>query len=168
MAYNPKSLKNLKPIKPGGIGNPGGSPVGKRISTWMVELGQSPEPLTQAQIDKLPYNGKVAWARLKRAAKIDAGSEGERSAEILLDRTEGGVDKKTTLTNLDVRHEQWRMLVNLANSMGYFQFKDGKEASEKMAAHRFLAVSKLIDELGRMIGGWIVFERLQGQQREVS
>ena len=75
--------------------------------------------------------------------------------------------KKTTLTNLDVRHEQWRMLVNLANSMGYFQFKDGKEASEKMAAHRFLAVSKLIDELGRMIGGWIVFERLQGQQREV-
>ena len=79
--------------------------------------------------------------------------------------------KKTTLTNLDIRHEQWRMLVNLANSMGYFKFKEGKEAeqgSEKMAAHRFLAVSKLIDELGRMIGGWIVFERLQGQQREVS
>ena len=98
MAYNPKSLKNLKPIKPGGIGNPGGSPAGKRISTWMVELGQLPDGLTQAQVDKLPYNGKVAWARLKRAAKLDAGSEGERSAEILLDRTEGGVDKKTTLT----------------------------------------------------------------------
>ena len=98
MAYNPKSLKNLKPIKPGGIGNPGGSPVGKRISTWMVELGQSPTVLTDAQVDKLPYHGKVAWARLKRAAKLDAGSEGERSAEILLDRTEGGVDKKTTLT----------------------------------------------------------------------
>ena len=88
--------KNL--FKPGQSGNPGGMARGKKISTWMVELGQSPEPLTQAQIDKLPYNGKVAWARLKRAAKIDAGSEGERSAEILLDRTEGGVDKKTTLT----------------------------------------------------------------------
>lgn len=36
--------------------------------------------------------------------------------------------KKTALGNLDVRHEQWRMLVNLANSLGYFQFKDGKEA----------------------------------------
>ncbi len=79
--------------------------------------------------------------------------------------------KKTTLTNLDVRHEQWRMLVNLANSMGYFQFKDGKEADrapEKMAAKRFLAISKLIDELGRMFGGWIAFNRQHEQQREAS
>jgi len=80
--------------------------------------------------------------------------------------------KKTALGNLDVRHEQWRMLVNLANSLGYFQFKDGKEADrapEKMAAHRFLAISKLIDELGRMIGGWIVHVRQMDrveQQRE--
>ena len=53
--------------------------------------------------------------------------------------------KKTTLSNLDIRHEQWRMLVNLANSLGYFEFKDGKEADkspEKMAAHRFLAISR--------------------------
>jgi four helix bundle protein len=79
--------------------------------------------------------------------------------------------KKSTLTHLDVRHEQWRMLVNLANSLGYFQFNDGKEidkAPERTAAHRFLAISKLIDELGRMLGGWIVYERQQEQQREVS
>ena len=79
--------------------------------------------------------------------------------------------KKTTLTNLDIRHEQWRMFVNLANSLGYFEFKDGKEADKspaKMAAHRFLAMSRLIDELGRMIGGWIVFERQQEQLREAS
>ena len=79
--------------------------------------------------------------------------------------------KKTTLSTLDIRHEQWRMLVNLANSLGYFEFKDGKEADkspEKMAAHRFLAISRLIDELGRMVGGWIVFERQQEQQREAS
>jgi non-ribosomal peptide synthetase component E (peptide arylation enzyme) len=70
--------------------------------------------------------------------------------------------KKTTLTNLDVRHEQLRMFVNLANSLNYFQFKDGttgEESPKKMAAHRFLAISKLVDELGRMIGGWLVFER---------
>ena len=79
--------------------------------------------------------------------------------------------KKSTLTHLDVRHEQWHMLVNLAHSLGYFEFKDGKEidkAAERTAAHRFLAISKLIDELGRMLGGWIVYERQQEQQREAS
>jgi len=79
--------------------------------------------------------------------------------------------KKTTLTNLDIRHEQWRMFVNLANSLGYFEFKDGKinqTVPEKMAAHRFLAISRLVDELGRMIGGWIAFERQIEQQREAS
>lgn len=77
--------------------------------------------------------------------------------------------KKTTLTSLDIRHEQLRMFVNLAHSLGYFQFKDGKEdASKQMAAHRYLAISRLIDELGRMIGGWIVFERQQEVVREAS
>ncbi len=68
--------------------------------------------------------------------------------------------KKTTLTELDVRHEQLRMFVNLAYKLGYFQFKDGKEEpGEKLESHRFLAISRFIDEIGRMIGGWIVFER---------
>lgn len=72
--------------------------------------------------------------------------------------------KKTTLNNLDIRHEQWRMLVNLANSLGYFEFKDGKtddKSPQKTAAHRYLAISRLIDEIGRMIGGWVAFERQQ-------
>lgn len=73
--------------------------------------------------------------------------------------------KKTTLTNLDIRHEQLRMLTNLAYSLGYFQFKDGtKEGGESLAEHRYMAISRLIDELGRMIGGWIVYEN----QREAS
>ncbi len=68
--------------------------------------------------------------------------------------------KKTTLTNLDIRHEQLRMLINLANDLGYFSFKDGSAISgEYQAAHRFLAISRLVDELGRMIGGWILSER---------
>lgn len=79
--------------------------------------------------------------------------------------------KKTTLTNLDIRHEQWRMLVNLAHSLGYFEFKDGK-ASDKspasLAAHRFLAISRMIDEIGRMIGGWINYERQKEVVREES
>ena len=79
--------------------------------------------------------------------------------------------KKTTLTNLDIRHEQWRMLVNLAHSLGYFEFKDGKQSDEspaKLAEHRHMSINRLIDELGRMIGGWIVSERRIEQQREAS
>lgn len=64
--------------------------------------------------------------------------------------------KRTTLTNLDIRHEQWRMLVNTANELEYFNFKDGKKLKGKeVAIRRFTAISLLIDELGRMIGGWI-------------
>jgi four helix bundle protein len=70
--------------------------------------------------------------------------------------------KKTTLTNLDIRHEQLRMLVRLAHTLGYFEFKEGKKAEKSPAAlgeHRYLALSRLVDELGRMIGGWIVADR---------
>ena len=69
--------------------------------------------------------------------------------------------KKTTLTSLDVRHEQLRMLLRLAYELGYFGFRDGRgeESSERMAAKRYLTISRLVDELGRMIGGWINSER---------
>lgn len=83
----------------------------------------------------------------------------------LIVETQKRYHKKTTLSLLDIRHEQFRMFVNLAHSLGYFAFKDGKgNAGKDIAAHRFLAISRLIDELGRMIGGWIVFDR----QREAS
>lgn len=79
--------------------------------------------------------------------------------------------KKTTLVNLDIRHEQWRMLVNLAKDLDYFRFKDGATAEKNpddQAAHRFLAIGRLIDELGRMIGAWIVAERRKEQERDAS
>lgn len=71
--------------------------------------------------------------------------------------------KKTTLTNLDVRHEQLRMLLRLGHELGYYAFKDGAKAGQprRTAAHRYLAISALVDELGRMIGGWIQSERLR-------
>lgn len=68
--------------------------------------------------------------------------------------------KKTTLTHLDIRHEQLRMLLRLAHALNYFDFKDGEKASEKTGEHRYLAISRMVDELGRMIGGWIVADRL--------
>lgn len=64
--------------------------------------------------------------------------------------------KKTTLTNLDILHEQLRAFINLAFDMGYFNYhhhKRGRSSAEEV--RRYTAVSILVDELGRMIGGWI-------------
>lgn len=67
--------------------------------------------------------------------------------------------KKTTLVNLDITHEQLRMQMHLANELGYFSFKDGHITDVNeiglQSIHRYVAISSLIDELGRMIGGWI-------------
>lgn len=77
--------------------------------------------------------------------------------------------KKTTLTELDVRHEQLRMFVRLAHELGYFAFKDGSgDLTPLKAASRYLTVSRGIDELGRMIGGWIVADREKHAGRETS
>jgi len=66
--------------------------------------------------------------------------------------------KKTTLVNLDIAHEQLRMQLHLANELGYLGFKDGRSPDEDvrlLSAHRYIAISNLVDEFGRMIGGWI-------------
>ena len=84
--------------------------------------------------------------------------------------------KKTSLTNADIAHEQLRMLIRLAYELGYFAFKDGTKIDnglERTATHRYLAISRMVDELGRLIGGWIVADKnksipVAGTKREVS
>lgn len=66
--------------------------------------------------------------------------------------------KKTTLTQLDIRHEQLRMMLHLANEMGLFDFTGGRRQEGAPGLHRFLTLSKMVDELGRMIGGWVQTE----------
>ena len=64
--------------------------------------------------------------------------------------------KKTSLTLLDITHEKLRMQINLAYELNYFEFKDGsKNIKLAKPEHRYLAISKLIDEIGKMIGAWI-------------
>lgn len=75
--------------------------------------------------------------------------------------------KKTTFTNLDIRHEQLRMLIRLANELGYFRFKDGKKEHEQSSDRRYLTISAMIDEIGKMIGGWIAADSGKAV-REVS
>lgn len=84
--------------------------------------------------------------------------------------------KKTSLTNADIEHERLRMFIRLAFELGYFSFKDGAQIDQgrdKTATHRYMAISRMVDELGRMIGGWIVADRAKsipvaGTPREAS
>jgi hypothetical protein len=75
--------------------------------------------------------------------------------------------KKTTLTNLDITHEKLRMQCYLANELGYFEYSNGKKADKEdrdtQAAHRYQTINKMVDELGRMIGGWI--QKLKTENR---
>jgi len=61
--------------------------------------------------------------------------------------------KKTTLTQLDVSHEKLRMQLYLANELSYFNYKDGRLGS--VNPNRYLSISRLIDEIGKLIGAWI-------------
>lgn len=70
--------------------------------------------------------------------------------------------KKTALTSLDIAHEQLRMQIRLAHELGYFRFSDGKESQrspDDLSIKRLSAISDKVDELGRMIGGWIRHEQ---------
>lgn len=62
--------------------------------------------------------------------------------------------KKTSLTELDIAHERLRMQLYLAYELGYFGYTHGVQESSK-EENRFAAISALVDELGKMIGGWI-------------
>jgi len=69
--------------------------------------------------------------------------------------------KKTSLVNLDIKHEQLRMMIKLSFEMGYFEFKDSKnKLGEQESIRRYKAISVQINEIGAMIGGWIKSENL--------
>lgn len=66
--------------------------------------------------------------------------------------------KKTSMSLLDIRHEQLRMFIHLAFEMGYFKFKDGRndhQSPDTIEHKRLKAISVIINELGAMIGGWM-------------
>lgn len=63
--------------------------------------------------------------------------------------------KKTALGQLDVKHEQLRMLINLAYELGLFAHHKGKLGDVEANQHRYMTLSRQWDEIGRMIGGWI-------------
>lgn len=69
--------------------------------------------------------------------------------------------KKTTLSSLDIRHEQLRMFVRVAFELGYFGFKNqgiSDNNPDDLAERRFHTLGVMIDEIGRMLNGWIKAE----------
>ena len=117
--------------------------------------------LMNVYLNHFPKHEKYALSQQIRTCMYDLYS--------LIVEAQKRYHKKTTLTNMDVRHEQLRMYVNLANSLGYFSFKDGREAtkSEVDSVHRYLAISRKIDTIGRMIGGWIRSENSEENKKVV-
>jgi four helix bundle protein len=106
--------------------------------------------LLNLYLNHFPKHEKYALANQIRSSAYgvyDLISEGQKRYH-----------KKTTLTDLDIIHEKLRMQLFLANELGYFGFSDGKTVSkgrEDLEGHRYLTISLMVDELGRMIGGWI-------------
>ena len=63
--------------------------------------------------------------------------------------------KRTSLSELDIAHEKLRMQLYLAFDLGYFCFKDGKSSHDVNADKRYLAISALVEEIGKIIGAWM-------------
>lgn len=98
------------------------------------------------------------WPRFERYALANRLRNTAYEVYDLITESQKKYYKKSTLTNLDVTHEKLRMQLYLAYELGYFKFKDGKQvdkSSEELQGHRFLAISRLVDELGKIIGAWI-------------
>lgn len=78
--------------------------------------------------------------------------------------------RKTTLANLDVRHEQLRMLIRLAGELDYFSWREGRQPTTENtktinAFRRVQVLDLMVDEVGRMIGGWMKHYKDKGSSK---
>jgi hypothetical protein len=101
-----------------------------------------------------PSHHKYVMAQQLRQAYLDVYN--------LVTEAQKRYHKRTTLSQLDVRHEQLRMLLLLAHELGLFNFSKGKQDAKQPGEHRALVMLRLVDELGRMIGGWLQKESAPG------
>ena len=64
-------------------------------------------------------------------------------------------NKTTALNNLNIAHEQLRSLLMVAHALGYFGYHRGTNMGDEHNTKRYVRISERVDELGRLIGGWI-------------
>jgi hypothetical protein len=65
-------------------------------------------------------------------------------------------DKMKELIRASNLLERLRMQLMLANELGYFMFQDGTNTNQEgVSVKRYLAINSRVDEIGRLIGGWM-------------
>lgn len=70
--------------------------------------------------------------------------------------------KKTTLSNLNRTHKKLKMFFNLYYELGYLNYKHHKrEKTDAEARRRLTALTIILNEIGKMIGGWIKYDNEQ-------
>ncbi|WJQ12742.1 diversity-generating retroelement protein Avd [Geobacillus stearothermophilus] len=90
--------------------------------------------------------GYTALRQYPKSEKHTLAAETKRSMYELLKliiRANKRYYKKTTLQDIDIELDNLRYLVRLGNGLGFLPFK------------KYENWSRLLDELGRMIGGWM-------------
>lgn len=98
--------------------------------------------------------------RAEKYASVQQLKNLEWDIYLLIVETLKRYHKKTTLTELDIKHEQLRCAWQLYYELGYLSFKDGcKNHDKSFENHRYSAINASLDEVGAMIGGWIKVER---------
>ena len=107
--------------------------------------------LVNIQLNHFPKHEKYGLSQQIRNVMYDVYN--------LIIEGEKRYHKKTSLTDLDIKHQQLRMLLKLGYQMGYFQYHNGKSTRGPIETdRRYLATNLLVNEVGAMIGGWIKSE----------
>lgn len=101
--------------------------------------------ILQKVYDMIEY-GYIALRQYPKSEKHTLAAETKRCMYEILKlviRANKKYYKKTTLQDLDIELETLRYLVRLGNSLGFLPFK------------KFEVWSRQLNEIGRMLGGWI-------------
>ncbi|KYD24628.1 MULTISPECIES: diversity-generating retroelement protein Avd [Anoxybacillaceae] len=101
--------------------------------------------ILQKTYDMIQY-GYVALRQYPKSEKHTLAAETKRSMYELLKltiRANRRYYKKTTLQDIDIELDHLRYLIRLGHELGFLPFK------------KYEIWSKRLDELGRMLGGWM-------------
>lgn len=63
------------------------------------------------------------------------------------------------LNKLDSKNQKLKMYIRYANERGYFARMEDGGNTQRESTRRFSCVQRMVDEMGRMIGGWISYNK---------
>lgn len=105
-------------------------------------------------LNHAPRHEKYALCQRIRLAQLDV--------DMLIIEARKRYWNKTSLTKLDVQHEQLRHLWRIFFELGYFDYHRQKKLDDpEKATRRFTTINILINEIGAMIGGVIKTAKTQ-------